>query len=255
LGGEGLQHQDGSSQVMAALIPNCRAYDPAFAGELAVILDHGARQMLERGNDVFYYLTVMNENYPQPSLPAGVAADVIRGLYRFDQTAVEGALGMVRLLGSGAILREVIAASAMLARDWQVATEVWSATSFSELARDARDAERWNRLHPLEAQRRSHVNTCLEGNTPIIAASDYVRAYPQLIASYVEARFITLGTDGFGRSDTRAALRRFFEVDRQHIVLAALQALIEENSLPREVLARALALYSIDSDISGSWMR
>jgi pyruvate dehydrogenase E1 component len=162
---------------------------------------------------------------------------------------------MVRLLGSGAILREVIAASDMLARDWQISTEVWSATSFSELARDARDVERWNRLHPLEAQRRSHVNDCLEGNAPIVAASDYVRAYPQLIASYVDGRFIALGTDGFGRSDTRATLRRFFEVDRQYIVLAALQALVEEKSLPREVLARALALYTIDSDVSGSWVR
>jgi pyruvate dehydrogenase E1 component len=254
LGGEGLQHQDGSSQVMAALIPNCRAYDPAFAGELAVIIDHGARQMLELGTDVFYYVTVMNEKYAQPSLPAGVAAAVIRGLYRFDEAAADGAPGMVRLLGSGAILREVIAASEMLARDWQISTEVWSATSFTELARDARDVERWNRLHPLEAQRRSHVNDCLKGNAPIIATTDYVRAYPQLIASYVEGRFIALGTDGFGRSDTRAALRRFFEVDRQHIVLAALQALVEEKSLPREVLARALALYAVDSDVSSSWV-
>jgi pyruvate dehydrogenase E1 component len=255
LGGEGLQHQDGSSQVMAALVPNCRAYDPAFAGELAVILDHGARQMLELGNDVFYYVTVMNENYAQPTLPTGAAADVIRGLYRFDATSADEPLGMVRLLGSGAILREVIAASEMLARDWRVSTEVWSATSFGELARDARDVERWNRLHPLDEQRRSHVSACLVGNTPIIAASDYVRAYPQLIASYVEGRFIALGTDGFGRSDTRAALRHFFEVDRQYIVLAALQALVEEKSLPREVLARALALYAINSDLSASWER
>jgi pyruvate dehydrogenase E1 component len=166
LGGEGLQHQDGSSHVVAATIPNCRAYDPAFAGELAVIIDHGARQMLERGEDEFYYLTVMNESYAQPSLPAGAEADVIRGMYRFCVRDVEQARGAVRLLGSGAILREVIAASALLADDWQISSEVWSVTSFSELAREARENERWNRLHPGEAPRRSYLSECLEGAAP-----------------------------------------------------------------------------------------
>jgi pyruvate dehydrogenase E1 component len=255
LGGEGLQHQDGTSHVMAATIQNCRAYDPAFAGELAVILDHGARQMLERREDLFYYLTVMNEKYAQPSLPAGAEDGVIRGMYRFWTREVEAAPGKVRLLGSGAILREVIAASELLVQDWQVSSEVWSVTSFSELAREAREFERWNRLHPQEAPRRSYVCACLDGAAPIVAATDYVRAYPQLIASYVDARFIALGTDGFGRSDTRVVLRRFFEVDRHHIVLAALQALAEEGSVPRELLGRAIEQYAIDSNALASWMR
>jgi pyruvate dehydrogenase E1 component len=254
LGGEGLQHQDGSSHVMAALVPNCRAYDPAFAGELAVILDYGARAMLERAEDVFYYITVMNENYAQPSLPASSHEGVIRGMYRFLSHEVPKANGLVRLLGSGAILREVIAAGELLAQDWQVSSEVWSVTSFSELAREARELERWNRLNPGQEARRSYLGGCLPGATPIVAASDYVRAYPQLIGSYVDARFIALGTDGFGRSDTRAALRQFFEVDRHHIVLAALQALSEQGALPRAVLGRAIERYGLDTRATASWM-
>jgi pyruvate dehydrogenase E1 component len=255
LGGEGLQHQDGSSHVIAAMIPNCRAYDPAFAGELAVIVDYGARQMLERSEDVFYYLTVMNENYAQPSLPAGAENNIIRGMYQLSHRDVSSARGTVRLLGSGAIVREVIAASDILAEEWQVTTQVWSVTSFSELAREGREVERWNRLHPQEVPRRSHVSECLDGSAPIVAATDYVRAYAQLVASYVDARFISLGTDGFGRSDTRPALRRFFEVDRHHIVLSALQSLVEGGTLPRETLARALERYAIDSAALGSWLR
>jgi pyruvate dehydrogenase E1 component len=255
LGGEGLQHQDGSSQVIAAMIPNCRAYDPAFAGELAVIVDYGARQMLERAEDVFYYLTVMNEKYAQPSLPAGAEASIIRGMYQFANREVRDARGTVRLLGSGAIVREVIAASDILAEEWQVSTQVWSVTSFSELAREAREVERWNRLHPQEAPRRCHVSECLDGSAPIVAATDYVRAYAQLVSSYVSARFISLGTDGFGRSDTRPALRRFFEIDRHHIVLSALQSLVEGGTLPRETLARALERYAIDTAALGSWLR
>jgi pyruvate dehydrogenase E1 component len=219
LAGEGLQHQDGSSHVVAATVPNCRAYDPAFAYELAVIVDRGLRQMVERQEDVFYYVTVMNENYPQPSLPAGAEDDIVRGLYRL--TAGENA--KVRLIGSGTILREVMAAADLLRGDWQIACDVYSATSFSELARDARDVERANRLGA--AKRTSHVAAMLAGDAPIVAATDYVRAYPELIAAHVEARFIALGTDGFGRSDTRKALRRFFEVDRHSIAIAALHAL------------------------------
>ncbi|MBL8271366.1 alpha-ketoglutarate dehydrogenase, partial [Steroidobacter sp.] len=184
LGGEGLQHQDGSSHVAAAGIPNCRAYDPAFAGELAVIVDHGARQMLEKREDVFYYVTVMNENYAQPSLPEGAAESVIKGMYRI--VASSGA-PQIRLLGSGAILREVMAAATMLKNDWGIEAEVWSVTSFSELARDARETQRWNRLHPTAPRRTSFVSQCLSGNTPIVAASDYVSAYPSLIASFVDA--------------------------------------------------------------------
>ena len=226
LGGEGLQHQDGSSHIMASTVPNCRAYDPAFAGELALIVDHGARQMVELGQDVFYYITVMNENYPHPSLPHGVEADVIKGLYRFKRfaAAADAENQLVHLVGSGAILREVIAAAEPLADDWRVASEVFSATSFSELARDARETERFCRLHPNEPTRRSHLSNFFRHDVPVVAATDYARAYPQLIAAYLPCRFTALGTDGFGRSDTRAELRRFFEVDRHHIVVASLHA-------------------------------
>ena len=250
LGGEGLQHQDGSSHVQAAMVPNCRAYDPAFAGELAVIVDHGLREMMERQNDKFYYVTVMNENYAQPTLPQGVEDDIIRGLYLFQPAQGEAAL---RLIGSGAILREVIAAAELLKSDWGVETEIWSATSFSELARDAQDVERWNRLHPAEAPRQSHLGTRLSGSTPIVAATDYVRAYPQLIAPYLEGRFVVLGTDGFGRSDTRSALRDFFEVDRIAIVLAALDALSSHGTNSRSRLAEAIARYGVETDRPAPW--
>ncbi len=262
LGGEGLQHQDGSSHLVAATIPNCRAYDPAFAGELAVILDYGARRLLEQQCDEFYYLTVMNENYPQPSLPDGAAEGVIRGMYRygsFDGSASAGvnrAAAPIRLLGSGAILREVIAAAERLANDFGIASEVWSVTSFSELAREAAECERWNRLHPLDALRTSHLESCLAGDAPIVAASDYVRAVPQLLASYLPGRrFVTLGTDGFGRSDTRSALRGFFEVDRGSIVLAALQSLVDVGALERARLAEAIERLKLPTDVSPSWRR
>ena len=266
LGGEGLQHQDGSSLLQAAMVPNCRAWDPCFAGELAVILDHGMRQMLEQQQDVFYYITLMNENYAQPSLPAGVEGDILRGLYRCRaypaNDAASDPLGprvgppmrpRVRLLGSGAILREVIAAAELLAQDWQIDAEVWSATSYSELAREARALQRQQRLQPLEAPASSHLQRCLAGNTPIVAASDYVRAWPGLVAPYLAAPMTILGTDGFGRSDTRAALRRFFEVDRHHIVLAALAALRDAGDVSAEQCAQAIERYAIAADAASSW--
>ena len=231
LGGEGLQHQDGSSHLVASTIPNCRAWDPAFAGELAVILDHGARRMLEEGIDEFHYITMMNENYAQPSLPEGAAAGVLRGMYRYGVYGPKAA-PQLRLLGSGAILREVIAAAEVLAAEHGIASEVWSVTSFSELARDAAAVEREARLAAAPAPpRRSYIDGCLPGAAPVVAATDYVRAVPQMIASHLPGRrFIALGTDGFGRSDTRAALRAFFEVDRASIVRAAQQALAETGS-------------------------
>jgi pyruvate dehydrogenase E1 component len=255
LGGEGLQHQDGSSHVSAATIPNCRAYDPAFAGELAVILDHGARCMVEQSEDVFYYITIMNESYAQPSLPVDAAQSVLKGMYRFTSTAQGGLSGQVRLLGSGAILREVIAASQLLADHWQVSADVWSVTSFSELARDGREVERWNRLHPREHRRNSYVAECLTGQAPVVAATDYVRAYPDLVAAFVDAPYQSLGTDGFGRSDNRAALRRFFEVDRQHIALAALYALAEAGMVAHDVVAAAIEKYEIDPNLAEPWKR
>jgi pyruvate dehydrogenase E1 component len=253
LGGEGLQHQDGSSHLMAATVPNCRAYDPAFSYEVAVIVDHGMRSMLEQGNDEFYYLTAMNENYAQPSMPDDARDGIIKGLYRVLPSADGPA--KIRLVGSGSILPEALAAAAMLQSEWKVACEVWSATSFSELAREARDVERTNRLSPLSTPVESHVVQCLGGKVPIVAASDYVRAYPQLIGSYIEAPYTVLGTDGFGRSDTRAALRSFFEVDRKQIVVAALSALAKLGQVAREQVAEAIASYELPTGVVSPWSR
>jgi pyruvate dehydrogenase E1 component len=239
--------------VIAATIPNCRAYDPAFSYEVATIVDHGMRSMLAEGRDEFYYLTVMNENYAQPSMPAGVQDDIIKGLYRI--VATKTASPQVRLVGSGAILPEILAAAKMLEDDWHIASEVWSATSFSELARDARDVERHNRLNPLSDQIECHASKCLSGGIPVVAASDYVRAYPQLIASYIEAPYTVLGTDGFGRSDTRAALRSFFEVDRKQIVLAALSAAACAGKIDRKRVADAIKRYEITVEVDSPWSR
>jgi pyruvate dehydrogenase E1 component len=255
LGGEGLQHQDGSSHLVAATIPNCRAYDPAFAGELAVIFDHGARRMLQENCDEFYYLTVMNENYAQPDLPAGAAEGVIRGMYRF-VVCGDAQATQVRLLGAGAILREVLAAGELLRDEFAVSSQVWSVTSFSELAREARECERWNRLNPLAEPHESHLERSLVGAAPIVAASDYVRAVPQMLASFLpRRRYVVLGTDGFGRSDTRAALREFFEVDRYSIVLAALQALADSGAIARERWAAAVERYGKQAGSRPSWER
>ena len=253
LGGEGLQHQDGSSHIMAAAIPNCRAYDPAFAGELAIIMDTGARRMMEEQRDEFYYITVMNETYAQPSLTPGTEADIIKGMYRFATRGDMSGPKQVRLLGSGAIFREVIAAADILFEDFGIASEIFSATSFSELAKDAAEVERARRLGADPRAQRSHVEALLPGKTPVIAATDYVRAYPQLIAPYVEARFIALGTDGFGRSDTRATLRKFFEVDRHSIVLAALEALAREGTIEHARLREAAAKYGAGQNRPAPW--
>ncbi|GAC1546298.1 MAG: alpha-ketoglutarate dehydrogenase [Vulcanimicrobiaceae bacterium] len=255
LGGEGLQHQDGSSLLVASTVPTCRAYDPAFASELAVIVDYGARRMLEQRVDEFYYVTVTNESYAQPSLRPGVEDGIVRGMYLFATYPAEKPRAVVRLLGSGAILREVIAAAEMLGADWNVTAEVWSVTSFGELAREAQEVERWNRLHPQAPARESYVASCLAGTDCVVAATDYVRAYPQLIASHIDARLVALGTDGFGRSDTREALRRFFEVDRQHIVVAVLQALTRSSSVSAEDVAAAVRRYELDIDSQPSWQR
>ncbi|MBL6751945.1 MAG: alpha-ketoglutarate dehydrogenase [Nevskia sp.] len=255
LSGEGLQHQDGTSHVVAATIPNCRAYDPAFAGELAVILHHGMRRMMEEQADEFYYITVMNENYAQPTLPESAREGVIRGIYRCGGQAPAAPAASLRLLGSGTILREVIAAAELLAQDWAVGSDIYSVTSFSELARDAAEAQRWNRLHPQGAPRSSYVAQQLPGRTPIVAATDYVRAYPQLIAPYVDAPFTALGTDGFGRSDTRVEMRRFFEVDRHSIVIAALDALARAGLIAAECAAKAIGRYGAAAERPPPWTR
>lgn len=255
LGGEGLQHQDGSSHLAASAIPNCRAYDPAFAAELAAIVDHGARQMFERGEDVFYYITTMNESYAQPSLPPAAEAGIAKGMYRFQGPRESGAAASIRLLGSGAILREVLAAAQLLAGDWDIESEVWSVTSFSELARNAREVQRSNRLRPQSPRQTSYVAQCLAGDAPVVAASDYVSAYAGLIAGHIRAPFTALGTDGFGRSDTRAALRRFFEVDRYHITVASLHALSDAGRLSGDIAAKAVGHYKLTTYVRAPWDR
>ncbi len=223
LGGEGLQHQDGSSLLVASTVPNCVAWDPAHAGELAVILQHGMQRMLVEQRDEFHYVVMMNENHAMPSLPADAHDDVVKGLYRLQ--AFGDGPAQLRLLGSGAILREVLKAAQQLHAEHGVSCEVFSATSYSELARQAREAQRLDRISPLPQRRPTHLQRLLPGTAPVVAASDYVRAWPQLIGEYLDARLLTLGTDGFGRSDTRQRLRRFFEVDAQAVVAAALAAL------------------------------
>ncbi len=256
LGGEGLQHQDGSSHLVAATVPNCRAYDPAFAGELAVIVEHGMRRMLEDRDDVFYYVTVGNENYAQPSLPDGVAQDVVRGLYRFRE-AGDGGGARVQLLGSGALLAEVLAAAAILADDYKVAADVWSVTSWSELARDGMARERERRAGREDAAEPFVAARLAATDGPVVAVSDYVRAVPESIRAWLPPgrRYVTLGTDGFGRSDTRARLRSFFEVDRHHIVLAAVHALREDGRLADDALARARSDAAADPDAAPPWLR
>ena len=258
LNGEGLQHEDGHSHLQAAMIPNCISYDPTFHYELAVILHDGMRRMYQEQEDVFYYLTVMNENYSHPAMPKGAEAGILKGLYRLSEGAkAKGkapgkkstSAPRVQLLGSGTILREVMAAAELLEQDWGVAADVWSATSFNELRREAQDVHRWNMLHPDKKQKQSYVEQCLDGTEgPVIASTDYMRAYADQIRPYVNRRYVTLGTDGFGRSDSREALRRFFEVDRHYVVLAALKALADDGVLPAAKAAEAIKKYGIDAD-------
>ena len=254
LSGEGLQHEDGSSHLLAATVPNCVAYDPCYGYEVVVILQDGMRRMLDAQEDVFYYVTVMNENYAQPSLPADAAEGIVRGMYRLRPAGLAGGAPRVRLLGSGTILREVLAAAEQLETEWGVAAEVWSVTSFTELRRDGLEAERVNRLHPIAPPRQAWVETCLGGTAPpTIAATDYMRGLPDMIRTWVPGQYVTLGTDGYGRSDTRAALRRFFEVDRAHVTLAALNALAREGTLPAERAEQAIERYAIDRDAPAPW--
>jgi pyruvate dehydrogenase E1 component len=258
LNGEGLQHQDGHSQLQAALIPNCISYDPTFAYEVAVIIHDGLRRMYVEQEDVFYYLTLMNENYTHPAMPKGAEAGIINGMYLLKETArrVQGSRGkghgekpVVQLMGSGTILREVIAAAELLEKDFSVAADVWSVTSFNELRRDGLDCERWNMLHPEAPRRISYVEQSLADRSgPVIAATDYIKAYADQIRPYIPARYKVLGTDGFGRSDTRKKLRGFFEVDRYYIVVAALKALADEGTIDANVVSKAISLYQINPE-------
>jgi len=245
LNGEGLQHQDGHSHVLASTIPNCRSYDPAYAYELAVILHRGLQEMYAEGRHVFYYITVMNENYVQPKMPRGAEEGIVRGMYRLgEQGKQEGR--HVRLLGSGTILREVEAASKLLL-EFGVSSETFSVTSFNELQREGAEVDRYNLLHPAAEPRTSYVaDTLGEGGAPVIAASDYIKAYAEQIRSFVPATYKVLGTDGFGRSDTRAQLRHFFEVDRRFIALAALSSLAERQQIPTKEVTAAMKKLAID---------
>ncbi len=252
LAGEGLQHQDGHSHVLASTIPNCVSYDPAYAYELAVIIHHGLQQMYVEQKNVYYYITVMNENYTHPALPEGSEANIIKGLYLLhDSTGEEAepAGHCVQLIGSGTILREVERAAEILSKDFNVSADVWSATSFNELCRDGLAAERWNRLHPEDTPLRSHVEECLANRPgPVVAATDYMQSYANQIRQFIPALYVTLGTDGFGRSDLRSDLRSHFEVDRYHITVAALKALADDGDIPFATVAEAIKQFGIDAE-------
>jgi pyruvate dehydrogenase E1 component len=249
LNGEGLQHEDGHSHLLSSTIPNCVSYDPTFAYELAVIIQDGLRRMLQEQQDVFYYITVMNENYRHPAMPAGAEQDILKGMYLFSEAKADKKAARVQLLGSGTVLREVIAAAGLLQKDWGVAADVWSCPSFTELRRDGVDCERWNLLHPEEKPRLSHVEQRLQGRRgPVVAATDYMRIFADGIRRWVPGRYHVLGADGFGRSDTREKLRQFFEVDRNYVTVAALKALAEEGAVPASAVAKAMKKYGIDPD-------
>jgi pyruvate dehydrogenase E1 component len=255
LNGEGLQHEDGHSHLMAATVPNCVSYDPTYAYEVAVIIQDGLRRMYVDQEDIFYYITVMNENYTHPAMPKGIEQDILKGMYQFKQGDQSAKL-RVHLLGSGAIFREAEFAAELLRSDWGVESDLWSCTSFTELARDAQSCERWNRLHPTETPKQSHVAHCLpDAKTPVIAATDYIRAFAEQIRSDISAPYVVLGTDGFGRSDTRENLRRFFEVDRYYIAVAALKSLADNGQFDLAKVDVAIAKYGIDADVVAPWLR
>ncbi len=248
LNGEGLQHADGHSHLLSANIPNCISYDPTYAYELAVIIHDGLRRMLTNQEDIFYYITLMNENYQHPAMPEGVAQGILKGMYLLrDGGKLKGP--RVQLLGSGTILREVIAAADLLKNDYGVLADVWSVPSFTELRRDGLEVERWNMLHPTAAQRRSYVETCLADRAgPAIAATDYIKAFADQIRPCMPKRYRVLGTDGFGRSDYRVRLRNFFEVDRYYVAVAALKSLADEETIPASTVAAAIEKYGIDPE-------
>ncbi|MBM2830161.1 MAG: pyruvate dehydrogenase component, homodimeric type [Gammaproteobacteria bacterium] len=246
LSGEGLQHQDGHSHILASTIPNCVSYDPTYAYELAVIIQDGMKKMYQDDKDIFYYITVMNEPYVHPAMPKGVEEGILRGMYPLKKAGKKKL--KVQLLGSGTILREVIAAADLLEKDFDVASDVWSITSFNELRRDGLDVQRWNMLHPDKKPRTSYVTSSLEEDCPTVAATDYMKIYADQVREFVPGRYIVLGTDGFGRSDTRKQLRKFFEVNQYYIAVAALKALADEGSIPAAKVSEAIKKYKIDPE-------
>ena len=247
LNGEGLQHEDGHSHLLSSTIPNCISYDPTFAYELAIIIQDGLRRMYQEQEDVFYYITVMNENYNHPELPKGVEDGVVRGMYKLPRPKGKKA-SKVQLLGSGTILLEVIAAQKLLKEEFNIVADVWSCTSFNELRRDGISTARWNMLHPDEPKKRSYVEQCLSNTEgPVIAATDYMRIFADQIRPYIPNKnYDVLGTDGFGRSDTREKLRDFFEVDRRYVVIAALSAMLNEGTIPKKTVIDAIKKYGVN---------
>jgi pyruvate dehydrogenase E1 component len=247
LAGEGLQHQDGHSQVAASTIPNCVSYDPTYAYELAVIIQEGLRRMIGEQENVFYYITCMNENYVHPPMPSGIEDGILKGMYLLKV----GGQGKIRaqLMGSGTILREVLGAADLLENDFNIPTDVWSVTSFNELRRNGLEVERWNQLHPAADARKSYIEQCFAKRPgPYIAATDYMKIVPDQIQRWVPGRFISLGTDGYGRSDARKALRQHFEVDKHYIAVTALKALADEGALDQKTVTQAIDKYDIDPD-------
>lgn len=249
LNGEGLQHEDGHSHIVASTIPNCISYDPTFSYELAVIVQDGLRRMYQEQEDVYYYITVMNENYSHPEMPKGVEQDILKGMYLFSESNKRSKGPRVQLLGSGTILREVIAAAEILKKEFKVSADIWSVPSFNELRREALSVARWNMLHPTKKAKSSHVENCFKDREgPVVAATDYMKIYADQIREFVPGRYRVLGTDGFGRSDTREKLRSFFEVDRYYITVAVLKALAEEGKVTKQQVAQAIDKFGIDPD-------
>jgi pyruvate dehydrogenase E1 component len=249
LNGEGLQHEDGHSHILAGTIPNCISYDPTFAHEVGVILHYGLKRMVEKQDNVFFYLTLLNENYPMPGLVAGTEEQIIKGMYLLSEGAKK--TPRVNLLGSGTILRESQAAQQLLEADWGVAANVWSCPSFNELTRDGQDCERWNLLHPTAEQRVPFVTQQLAPHAgPVVASTDYMKNYAEQIRAFIPKgrAYKVLGTDGFGRSDFRSRLREHFEINRHYIVVAALKALADEGTVPMAKVAEAIRKYGIDTD-------
>jgi pyruvate dehydrogenase E1 component len=246
LNGEGLQHEDGHSHVLAGTIPNCISYDPTFSYEVAVIVHNGLQRMFVDQEDVYFYITLMNENYSHPDMPMGVEDGILRGLYRLSKTSRPGKKH-VNLMGSGTILVQAIKAGAMLKKDFGVTSDIWSATSFNELARDGQDAARHNRLNPLGEERVPYVTAQLaKAKGPVIAATDYIKNYAEQIRAFVPQSYTVLGTDGYGRSDSRVNLREFFEVDANHIAAAAMVQLFRDGAVPEKDLVAAMKKYDID---------
>jgi pyruvate dehydrogenase E1 component len=251
LAGEGLQHQDGNSHLLAYPVPNCVAYDPAFAYELAAIIHDGIRRMYIDGESIFYYLTVMNEQYAMPAMPEGAREGILKGMYRFRATSMPKARARAQLFGSGAILPEVIKAQEILEAKYNVGADVWSVTSYRELYRDGHACERWNMLHPGEPERVPYVTACLKDAPGVfVAASDYVKALPDSIDRWLPRPLVALGTDGFGRSDGRAGLREFFEVDYRYIIVAALSALARDGKIEAAVVQQAIKTHNINPEKS-----